>query len=125
MVAVSEFTTQLLLDGEWAPGGAGTFTSINPATGNALVEVSSADASDVDTAVAAATRALHGEWAAVPPSVKGQLLNKLADLVERDAEILATLESLDMGGLPGMAHAMYIPNLAGSLRYYAGWTDKL
>lgn len=125
MPVTSELTTQLLLDGDWGPGGAGTFASLNPATGELLAEIASADAADVDRAVKAATRALHGEWAAVLPSVRGQLLNRLADLVERDADILATLESLDMGGLPGMAKAMYVPSLAGSFRYYAGWADKL
>ncbi|MBK0420017.1 aldehyde dehydrogenase family protein [Leucobacter sp. CSA1] len=125
MSATPEFTTQLLLDGEWRPGGGGTFTSINPATEEALTEVASADAADADRAVRAARAAFQGEWAATPPSVRGRLLNRLADLVERDAETLATLESLDMGGLPGASLAMHIPNFVASLRYYAGWADKL
>lgn len=125
MNAMPEFTTELLIDGEWHAGGGGTFTSVNPATGEALVDVASADADDVGRAVQAARRAFEGEWAATPASAKGRLLNRFADLVERDAETLAHLESLDMGGLPGVSMAMHIPNFVASLRYYAGWADKI
>ncbi len=125
MSTVPEFTTELLLDGAWETGHGGTFTSINPSTGLELARVSAADEGDVDRAVHAATRALRGEWKQTPPSRRAALLHRLADLVERDGEILATLEALDMGGLPGVIQGMHIPNLAGSLRYYAGWADKL
>lgn len=118
-------TTELFLDGRWSGGGAGTFTAVNPSTGEAITEVASADAQDVDTAVAAATAALHGDWAAVPPAGKGVLLNRLADLVERDAETLARLEALELGVPFGFANALFVPNLVGSLRYYAGWADKV
>ncbi|MFD5824195.1 aldehyde dehydrogenase family protein [Lentzea sp. NPDC060358] len=118
-------TTELLLDGSWTAGGAGTYTAVNPSTGQAITEVAAADAQDVDTAVAAATKALHGEWAAVPPTGKGALLNRLADLVERDAETLARLEALELGVPFGFASALFVPNLVGSLRYYAGWADKV
>lgn len=125
MTAVSDFTTDLFLDGEWSGGGAGTFETFDPSTGDKLADIASADAADVDRAVRAARCALAGSWAAVPPSHKGQLLNKLADLVERDAEVLARLESLDMGGLFFLGKMMFVPNLVASLRYYAGWADKL
>lgn len=57
----------LLLDGARRPGGGGTFPTVNPATGEVLAHVAAADTADVDTAVAAAGRAVRGEWAAVPP----------------------------------------------------------
>ncbi|WP_439658351.1 aldehyde dehydrogenase family protein [Lentzea sp. HUAS TT2] len=118
-------TTELFLDGSWTGGGAGTFTAVNPSTGEAITEIASADAQDVNTAVAAATRALRGDWAAVPPSGKGALLHRLADLVERDADTLARLEALELGVPFGFASALFVPNLIGSLRYYAGWADKV
>ncbi|SFP71158.1 aldehyde dehydrogenase family protein [Amycolatopsis rubida] len=120
-----DLTTDLYLGGAWTGGGAGTFTTLNPATGEALAEVAAASTGDVGTAVVAATGALRGEWAATSPSCKGELLNRLADLVERDAEALAAIESLDMGGLAGLGRTMFVPNLVGSLRYYAGWADKI
>jgi acyl-CoA reductase-like NAD-dependent aldehyde dehydrogenase len=125
MTASTSFTTSLYLDGGWAKGGAGTFATLNPATGETLAEVASADEADVDRAVVAATAALRGEWAATPPSTKGVLLNRLADLVERDAEQLARVESLDMGAPTGIAQTLFVPNLIASLRYYAGWADKI
>jgi len=125
MVDLPTLTTDLFLDGAWSGGGAGTFTTFNPATAEPLAEIAAADAADVDRAVAAAGRALHGEWAAVAPSGKGILLNRLAELVERDAQQLAALEALDMGVPVGLAAALYVPNLVSSLRYYAGWADKI
>ncbi|GLY63916.1 aldehyde dehydrogenase family protein [Amycolatopsis taiwanensis] len=125
MVDVPTLHTDLFLAGAWTGGGAGTFTTLNPATGEPLAEIASASEADVDTAVKAAGAALRGAWAAVPPSQKGLLLSKLADLVERDADILATLESLDMGVPVGLAGTLFVPNLVGSLRYYAGWADKV
>ena len=125
MVDVPTLTTELFLDGAWSPGGAGTFTTVNPATGEPVTQIAAANEADVDRAVASATTALRGDWAAVPPSQKGVLLNRLADMVERDAQTLATLEALDMGVPVGVAAALFVPNLVASLRYYAGWADKI
>jgi betaine-aldehyde dehydrogenase len=122
---MTAFTTDLYLDGAWVRGGAGTFTTLNPATGEPLAEVASAGRADVDRAVAAATRALRGDWAETPPSRKGALIHLLADLVERDADRLAWLESLEMGAPAGIAQGLFVPNLIASLRYYAGWADKI
>ncbi|MBO4240595.1 MULTISPECIES: aldehyde dehydrogenase family protein [Pseudonocardia] len=118
-------TADLLLDGARRPGGGGTFPTVNPATGEVLAHVVAADTADVDTAVAAAGRAVRGEWAAVPPSGKGALLTRLADLVERDADELARLESREMGAPLGVAAGLFVPNLVATLRYYAGWADKI
>ncbi|TQK71439.1 aldehyde dehydrogenase family protein [Nocardioides sp. SLBN-35] len=121
----TELTTDLFLGGSFVPGRAGTFTSLNPSTGAPLAEVSAASPEDVDAAVAAATAPLHGDWAAVPPSGKGALIHRLADLVERDATVLANLDSLDMGVPNGLAQMLFVPNLVATLRYYAGWADKI
>jgi betaine-aldehyde dehydrogenase len=125
MVAVPDLTTDLFLDGAWTAGGAGAFAAVNPATGETLAQVAAASAADVDHAVRVATATLHGAWGAVPPSQKGLLLHRLADLVERDAETLATLESLEIGTPVGFTSMLFVPNLVASLRYYAGWADKI
>ncbi|WP_232666548.1 aldehyde dehydrogenase family protein [Pseudonocardia sp. TRM90224] len=117
--------TKLYVDGAWTNGGAGTFAALNPATGESMAEVAAADAHDVDRAVAAATRALRGAWAATPPSAKGALLHALADLVERDTALLAALEAQEMGVPLRIAQGLFVPNLVASLRYYAGWADKI
>ncbi|MEV4645521.1 aldehyde dehydrogenase family protein [Saccharopolyspora sp. NPDC049357] len=117
--------TNLFLAGAWRPGRAGTFTAVNPSTGEPLAEIASAGEHDVDDAVTAATAALRGHWADVAPSRRGVLLARLADLVERDSQILATLESLEMGAPFGLASGLFLPSLAASLRYYSGWADKI
>ncbi|MEE3849718.1 aldehyde dehydrogenase family protein [Gordonia sp. LSe1-13] len=124
MIDLSTLNTGLFVGGEWR-AAAESFTTFNPATGQPLAELGSANAAEVDAAVAAATAAFRGEWGALAPSRKGQLLNKLADLVERDLDQLAALESLDMGRPVGASAALMIPNLIGTLRYYAGWADKI
>jgi len=124
MLDISSVNTKLFIGGSWT-AASGTFTTLNPTTGEPLAELAAASSSDVDDAVAAATGAFRGEWAEVPPSRKGALLGRLADLVERDVEILAQLESVDMGRPVGMGAAMLVPNLVATLRYYAGWADKI
>ena len=70
--------------------------NIDPATAGALATVGSATADEVDDAVSAASRAAP-EWAALAPSRRGTLLRRLADLVRRDADVLARLETRDTG----------------------------
>lgn len=56
---------------------------------------------------------------------RGKILNRVADLIERDADLLARLEALDVGkpiGQPGM---LDVPNAAGTFRHFAGWADKI
>jgi len=125
MVEIPPLSTRLFIADQWCPGGGGTFETLNPATGKKITDVAAADEADVDRAVAVATDALRGDWAALPPSQRGVLLNRLADLVERDAEVLGALESLDMGRPVGHSVAMMVPSLVASLRYYAGWADKI
>ncbi|MEF2977230.1 phenylacetaldehyde dehydrogenase StyD [Subtercola sp. YIM 133946] len=118
------FTTGLLINGIWRQADS-TFTDLNPATGQPLAEVSDGSAADIDEAVAAARAALNGEWKTTPGAVRGQLLNRIADLIERDGAYLARLEALDIGkplAQPGM---LDVPNAAATFRHFAGWADKV
>ena len=124
MIDISSVNTELFVGGTWT-AASDTFSTLNPATGQPLAELAAASTADVDAAVAAATSAFRGEWGSSAPSRKGLLLNRLADLVERDIEILAQLESLDMGRPFGMGAPLMVPNLVATLRYYAGWADKI
>ena len=56
---------------------------------------------------------------------RGALLRKLADLLDRDVEKLAQLESLDNGKPLGFSKGADIPFSASHFRYYAGWADKV
>ena len=124
MIDISSVNTELFVGGTWTAASA-RFSTLNPATGQPLADLAAASSADVDAAVAAATSAFKTEWGSLAPSRKGLLLNRLADLVERDTEILARLESLDMGRPFGMGAQLMVPNLVATLRYYAGWADKI
>jgi len=100
------------------------FPSVNPATEKVLVEVYEADKADVDIAVAAAKRALEGEWGKTGPKARRNLLLKFADMIEADLEKFARLESYNNGSPLGFQTAV-IKNIPDDIRYFAGWVDKV
>jgi aldehyde dehydrogenase (NAD+) len=119
-------TSGSFINNEFTKGVDGkTFETINPSTEKPICSVHEATEKDVDIAVAAARKAFNGEWKTTTPEHRGKLLNKLADLIERDADILASLESLDNGKAKSMAIGADVPMAAGTLRYYGGWADKI
>src|SRR5450755_148730 len=118
--------TKLLINGQWVNSESGkTFATINPTTGKEICQVAEADAADVNKAVKAARAAFNGPWRKMSGSERGRLLNKLADLIERNAEELARLESLDNGKPFAVAKAADLTLTVACYRYYAGWADKL
>ena len=118
--------TRLLINNEWVPSESGkTFSTFNPATGEELAQISEADAADVDKAVRVARNAFErGPWRKTNASERGRLLNRLADLVEQNADELATLETLDNGMPLSVARHVAVPLIVGHFRYFAGWSDK-
>jgi len=120
--------TKILIDNKWIDSVSGkTFETINPATGEVLANVAEADEADVNLAVKAARKAFHSKaaWRRMSASERGKLLHRLADLIERNAEDLATLESLDNGKPRHVALAADLPLTIACYRYYAGWSDKI
>jgi aldehyde dehydrogenase (NAD+) len=115
-----------LIDNKWVdPVEGGSFETLNPATGKVIAQVAAGTAADVDKAVKAARRALDsGPWSTMDAADRGRLLYKLADLVERDAEELAALESLN-GGKTIVDARGDLQGVVNTLRYYAGWADKI
>ncbi|TGO44737.1 hypothetical protein BOTNAR_0753g00030 [Botryotinia narcissicola] len=117
--------TGLFINNEWVKGVDGkTFEVINPATEEVITSVHEATEKDVDIAVAAARKAYEEEWRKVTPEGRGKLLVKLADLIEKNADLLAAVESLDNGKAISMAKGD-VAAVAGCLRYYGGWADKI
>jgi len=119
--------TGIFINNEWQEAASGkTFPTINPATEEVIADVQEGDKADVDRAVKAATNAfkLDSPWRRMDASDRGMLLHRLADLIERDANYLASLETLD-NGKPFTAsfHADVALSLK-TYRYYAGWADK-
>ena len=118
--------TKLLINNEWVDAAeGGRLPAINPATGEVITEVAAGSATDVDRAVKAARSALEsGPWGSMDAVERGRLMFKLADLVDANAKELASLESLNSGktindSLGDMS------GVAATLRYYAGWADKI
>ena len=101
------------------------FETINPTTGNVIAQVSEASEKDVDIAVEAAIDAYNNVWCHVEAKERSRLLNKLADLIERDLEELAALESLNNGKTFSLAKDSDLPFAIDCYRYYAGWSDKI
>ena len=118
--------TKLFIDNKWVdPVDGGEFETYNPATGEVIANVAAGSAADVDKAVKAARRALEsGPWSTMDAGDRGRLLFKLADLVEQNAAELASLESLNCGKTITDSKGD-IGGVVNSLRYYAGWADKI
>lgn len=119
--------TQCFIGGKWTPAASGkTFESLHPATEEVIAEVAEGDAEDIDAAVAAARDQFDGgEWSKMDARDRGILMNRLADLIEREADDLAALETLDNGKPIRDSRAADIPLVIDCLRYYAGWCDKI
>ncbi|MBD2446829.1 aldehyde dehydrogenase family protein [Nostoc sp. FACHB-152] len=119
-------STKLLINNEWVESVSGKrFETINPATGEVICDVAEADAPDVDLATQAARKAFtSGEWRKLSATRRGELLYKLADLIEQNIDSLARLETLD-NGKP--LHDSYgdLKLVIACYRYYAGWADKV
>ncbi|KAL8296658.1 hypothetical protein RB597_005978 [Gaeumannomyces tritici] len=115
----------LFINNEWVEGSdKKTFEVINPTTEEVICSVHEATEKDVDLAVKAARKAFEGEWKQTTPQQRGILLNKLADLVEKNLDLLAAVESLDNGKAFAMAKGD-VGAVVGCLRYYGGWADKI
>ena len=118
--------TKLLINNEWVESVSGKrFETINPTTGEAICDVAEADAADVDKAVKAAKNAFeNGEWRNMSATRRGELLYKLADLIEQNIDELARLETLDNGKTLKDAYGD-LNLVLRCYRYYAGWADKV
>jgi aldehyde dehydrogenase (NAD+) len=120
------FQTKLYIDGQFVDAHSGkTFATMNPATGEELCRVAEADKADVDVAVRAARRAFETTWKYTDGSARRDLMLKLADLIERNREELATLETLDNGKPLNESLNVDLALVVKCFRYYAGWADKV
>ncbi|WP_310729762.1 aldehyde dehydrogenase family protein, partial [Burkholderia multivorans] len=98
----------------------------DPATGERLATVADADEHDVDRAVASAKRAFDARvWRGLRPADRERILLKLADLIERDAETLAQLETLNQGKSIHVSRAVEVGASVEYVRYMAGWATKI
>ena len=90
------------------------------------MQVFEGDEKDVNRAVAAAKEAFKRDapWRTMDASERGVLMFKLSELMEKNRQELATLESMDNGKPYAIAYAADMELCIKCIRYYAGWADK-
>jgi acyl-CoA reductase-like NAD-dependent aldehyde dehydrogenase len=111
----------LLVDGALTiPTGRDTLEVVYPFTNAVVAHVYAAGPAEVDRAVTSARQAVDGEWGRTTPADRQTLLLRLADLIERDADRLAFLETVDVAGPYGSNRYWVIPQVQDYLRYYSG-----
>lgn len=107
------------IGGQFLPPASGTYIpDINPATGEVIADIPDSGADDVDAAVEAARKAFP-EWSRASDEQRSKVLLRLADLIERNSEDLAQLESRDSGKPISLARSLDIPRAAHNFRFFA------
>jgi len=108
-----------LIDGRQRAPSAGRYLEVQePAIGRPFARCPDSDAGDVESAVAAATRAAPG-WAATPADDRAACLLRLAHAIESRLESFAQAESQDAGKPVALARALDIPRAIANLRFFA------
>jgi 1-pyrroline dehydrogenase len=116
-VSVTQYKN--FVGGEWVESAGGdTMEVLNPSTGEVIAEVPRGTADDVERAVGAAKKAWV-DWSTKTPKDRSELLLKLADVIEENAEELTRLESLNVGKPMAIARDE-MPFSADNLRFFAG-----
>lgn len=120
-----EQPTGLFINNEFVKSVKGeTLDTVNPSTEEKLCSVQVASEEDIDIAVKAARKAYDEVWKDYSQDEISKLLHKLADLYERDRELLGAIEAAD-GGKPMTNNAMFdVDDCIAQFRYFAGWADK-
>ena len=114
---------QHFIGGTWTGGGA-TIPVLNPSDGQVMAEIARGGAAEIDRAVGAAEAAMHGAWGKLDAVSRGRLLLKLSELIRRDAEELARIESEDVGKPLSLARND-VQVCARYFEYYGGAADKV
>ena len=118
---------RLFINGKWVDAVSGkTFDTINPATEEIITSVAEGDSADIDLAVKAARKAFEdGPWRNMDARDRGKVLLKIMELIDKNREELALLETLDNGKPISETTNADIPLAIDCFLYYAGWADKV
>ncbi len=107
------------IGGEYvAPRSAKYVELINPSTGTPFAEMPVSDASDVDAAVTVAAKAFES-WRRTTPSERSMALLKIADVLERHADELVSIESENTGKILALTHSEEVPPMLDQIRFFA------
>lgn len=125
-VSLGEFTTKMLVNGEWIEGSGEQKTEVhNPSTNEVLFSLREAEADDVNSAVNAAYMAFKDpRWSKMDGIERGKLLLRIASLIRGNAEKLATIEALETGKTIRETK-LEMDMTSRHFEYFAGWTSKV
>jgi len=118
---------KLFIDGDWRPALDGrTEPTVSPVDGQEIVPIAQAGAEDADAAVAAARTAYEeGPWSRLAHHERAGLLTRVAELMERDKDEIALLETVDMGKPFAFSSTVDAPMAAQLMHYYAGAATRV
>jgi aminomuconate-semialdehyde/2-hydroxymuconate-6-semialdehyde dehydrogenase len=102
-----------------------TFENINPATGEVIGTVAEGGKDEIDLAVGAAKRALHGPWKRMTSNERAAVLRRVGDLILERKEELAVLESLDTGKPHWLSSSIDIPRAAYNFHFFADYIRSI
>src|ERR1700704_2913606 len=121
------FRDKAFIGGQFVPSAAGkTFDNISPLDGRILAKIAAGDTEDIDRAVKAARAAFEaGVWADQAPKARKRILVKLAEMIQKHANELALLETLDMGKPILNARNGDMRAVAECVRWYGETIDKI
>ncbi|WAO90440.1 Hypothetical protein NCS54_00787000 [Fusarium falciforme] len=117
--------TGLFIDNKFVDATGDDFTVYNPATDEKITTIKGASEKDVDKAVDAARRAFEGEWSELAAVDRGAILYKIAELIDRDRKLLASIDAFDNGKTYTAALEGDLDESYNVFRYYAGAADKI
>jgi (Z)-2-((N-methylformamido)methylene)-5-hydroxybutyrolactone dehydrogenase len=116
---------ELFIDGKWVEGEGEAFAVLNPFDNSEICKIHPASAAQVNQAVEAAYAAFRRPpWRKLTGRERGKLLLRLAQLLQRDLESFAALETIDTG-IPIRETRMQIATAAAHLEYFAGLADAI
>ncbi len=116
---------KLMINNEWVEPSSGNFIDVvDPATENVVSHIAAGNKVDIDKAVNAANEAFKS-WSKVTPLTRQSLLLRLADLMEKNAERLSEIESIDNGKSLIIARNGDVGSSINFVRYMAGWATKI
>lgn len=94
-------------------------------TAKTLLKLKACSPEDVDKAVHAARKAFEGPWSELTPVERGDYLTKLANLIDRDRNLIAAIDAYDCGKPFSVALEADLDESYNVFKYYAGWADKI
>ena len=127
MSAKQDYLTQAFIGGELLNSRSGKmFVTWNPATGQKIADITECEKIDVEIAILSARKAFDsGVWSRQSPTSRKKVLLRFAGLIEKNADYIAHLDSLDAGKPITDCQQIDIPDVVSTITWYAESIDKL